>query len=366
MPPRKPTALTRPPTKGDEAKARYIRELSKKSTPQEQLTFFQAFAAGTPSGYTQLVEFFDSIPKFFLTPQSSARNAEPLEIHRFQFRWGEHDWTATIAPVVVESRGSDGKTMRKDIMPGPREETIYRALKKMAADPSAQRVIRETNVVLRFTLSQLRAELREVGHEYKIWELKEGLEVLNRSPLTITNTTQNKKLYSGSYIALQYFSDESDDSGTRSRVEVAFNELALAAIRAKLYYRIHYGRLLSLSPVGAWIYERLTRNFRQAGADHGYKLSLSAILRSGLRPRPDIRQNVRQLRTVLNELVEKEVLAMYPGAKEEVTYEPKTGKPGRPPIQEVVWTVWPHENVVRDIRTDNAAKLQQSESLELS
>jgi len=69
-----------------------------------------------------------------------------------------------------------------------REELVEPALRKMAVqrqiearlqeDPKSGRVM-----VLRSTLSELRAELKAAGHDFKIDQLRDALEVLRRAML---------------------------------------------------------------------------------------------------------------------------------------------------------------------------------------
>ncbi len=343
----------------------YQRELAKigRVKGDLQLTFFNDLAANTPPAYTNIFEFFDAIPKFVLTPHSSFRKSEGLEIKKFEFKWGDAMFHIAISPVVLESRHPETKqSVRKEILPGPREETIYRVLKKMAADATVERRARERSVVLRFTLHNLRRRLSDVGHEFKVVEMKEALQVLAQSPIKVRYEHSKKELYSGTYISLLYVTDENDPTGERSLVEVSFNELAAAAVTAQLYDRIHYTRLMSLSPLAAWIYELLTRNFRQAGADCGFKLSLSRILReSGLPAAQDLRRNLRSVRKALKELVEKGVLAMFPAIKESVQLEAAGQRAGRRKIEDVIWIVYPSNDVASDIRSDNAAQATRRE-----
>ena len=325
-----------------------------------QLSFFNELAASTPSAYLNLFEFFDAVPKFVLTPQTSLRKGESLQIKKFSFQWGDETLIVSIAPVVVETK--DRKTqesIRKEVLPGPREETIYRVLKRMITDPEIEKQARERAVVIRFSLNQLRARLSDVHHEFRISEIKEGLQILSRSPLQVRLESKKKELFSGSYIGLAYVSDVDDETGLRSTVEVTFNALAAAAITARLYDRIHYPKLMSLSPLGAWIYELLTRNFRQAAPGMGFKLSLSRVMReSGLPPRKSYRENLQTLRAAIKELVEGDVLAFFPPVKEDIQYV-KTLRPaaGRKAIEDVVFTIYPSESVTKDIISDNSHQL---------
>ena len=326
-------------------------------SPEQQLSLFDAFAAGTPSAYTNLLEFFDALPKFFLTPQSSVQSGgKNLEIAEFNFAWGDIDCQVSITPTVVKAKGKDGETVRKELLPGPREETVYRVLRKMASDPDVSKRVKGESIVLRCSIYHLRSRLAAVGHEFKASEIREALEVLGQTPLRVTNLSTKKTIYSGSYITLAYAADETDIKGDRTLVEFSFNRLAVVAITQGLYDRIHYERLMGLNPLPGWIYELIVRNFRQAGADCGYTLSMSRVLReSGLPPRKDARGNLRQIREALKQLQDNKVLAEYPPIKESIE-KSSSGSRGRKAIKDVVWTLFPSQEVIDDIKNDNAGK----------
>lgn len=358
------------PRKSDIDRGRYEIELRKRPpNPTEQLTLFEAFIANTPKQYTNLFEFVDTLPLFILTaPTTKSRNGrnQMLEIQKFEKEWGGDRIAIAIKPVVLEA-GVDPETgapARKEVLPGPREYTIYRVLKKMAADERVERISKDKSVVLRFTIHQLRVRLRDVGHEFKSAEIREALEVLNGSRLAIKNVTRDKTLYTGPYISLAYAADDSDPEGERTLVEVGFNELSLAAMRAQLYDRIHYQRLMSLSALSARIYEMLTANFRQASTGYGYKISLGRLLsEGGLIRRKTTRNTVGYIRQALKEMVDRGVIASYPPYTEEVISGPASRKGGRRPIEDVIWTVFAHDDVIRDIKSDNADQARRRERL---
>lgn len=363
-------ATSATPRKSDIDRSRYEIELRKRPpSGAEQLTLFDVFVANTPVQYTNLFEFVDTLPLFVLTAPTARGRAQEsgvLAIQKFEKQWGNDRISVAIKPVVLED-GTDPKTgapARKEVLPGPREYTVYRVLKKMAADDRVERVNREKSAALRFTFHQLRMRLREVGHEYKVVEIREALEVLNGSRLAIKNATRDKTLYTGSYITLAYASDDSDPEGERTIVEVGFNELTLAAMRAQLYDRIHYQRLMSLSALAARIYELLTAQFRQAATGHAYKLSFQRVMReSGLPPRKNQRSSVAYVRNAIEELVAKGVLASYPQHTEEIVLGPAPKGGGRRQIEDVIWTLFLHEDVIKDIKSDNADQAKRREAL---
>lgn len=324
----------------------------------QQLDLFEQFAKATPDKYTHTLELFDAIPKFSLGAVSNLRRKGPLDIVRREFTYGSRRLRVTIEPTVLETKVK-GVLTRKEILPGAREEQVYRVLRKMASDPFSERHIREgrnPSIALSFNLNQLRVGLRKVGHEYRISEIKEALQVLSRTPIKLLNLDTNKELYSsGSYLDVEYTGDADDENGV-TRVCVSFNRLAAAAILEGISDWLHYERLMSLhDPLAEWIYEHMTRNFRQAGAGTGYNLTLRKILaESPMSAYRQIRDNVRRVRQALTVLTEKGVLSAFPPPEEKLQHAPSKG--GRAPVVDCTWTIYPSDDVVADIKADNARK----------
>ena len=330
----------------------------------QQLDLFEQFAKTTPAQYTHTLELFDAIPKFTFGALTNLRRKASLEVVKRDFLWNGQRLRVTIEPTVLSAKDprDRSKEITKQILPGSREEQVYRVLRKMASDPYAERQVREgrnPSVALVFTLGHLRTKLAEVGHEYRVNEIKEALQVLSRTPIKLQNLDTNKELYSSnSYIEVEYTGEIGDTTGSVTTISVHFNKLAARAILEGMTDWVHYERLMSLhDPLGEWIYESLTRNFRQAGVEYGYTLTLSRILaESPMRAYPQLRDNVKRVRKALRKLVEREVLQAFPPYKENRKFAQQTAGRGRRQLVDVEWVIMPGAEVVADIKADNARK----------
>lgn len=102
------------------------------------------------------------------------------------------------------------------------------------------------------------------------------------------------------------------------------------------------------------------RQFRQARVDLGYSITLLRIMReSPMREYKELRKAGGQVDRAIKEMVEKGVIASFPPPKREVIYE-ETNSRGRPPVQDIRWTLFLTEQVVREIRSDNADRVNRS------
>ena len=346
-------------------KASYVARLSE-TLPDapKQLDLWMSFANDVAQEYTAILELFDAIPKFYAGAVTSARTGASLDIVSRKFRWNDQDFTIQIKPIIVGVTGKpgDAKLARKEIIAAEREETIYRVLRKMASDPLIRRRPHEksNSVTIEFTIYEVSRRLREINRGLSNAEIREALQVLAETPMRVVNETLKREIYAGSYIGLEYISEQSDESGERTLCAVTFNKLATVAIVNGLYDRIHYLRLMTLeTSLAQWLYETMTRQFRQAEEGRGFSIQLSRILREGpMRPYAELRKAAQKVREAIDNLERADIVSTFPPMKEVIEFE--RGK-GRPKIVEIVWTLFPTHEFVRDVRSDNASRASREE-----
>lgn len=354
--------------------------------PARQLDFFATFASNMPKGCTALFELFDSIPKFFAGSVTNLTEGQSLPIAYRKFIWNNQDHTAVIEPSIIESRGANGEPIRKEVLPGEREEYLWIVLRKMAGDVVTRRDTDAKGLMIQCSLTAIRRELAAIGHDYCIWEIREALQILNKTAIKVTNRDTGKQLLASNYITVNYVADPKDETGERSLCQIILNRLAGAAIFTGNYDHINYARLTSLDrPLSRWLYERLVLNYRQAGAESGYEISLSLILREGPHRLSSLkRKAIQEIRFAMQELAGMEILPKKKkGAKEApAPSEPKNGdrpkaspvldtfrpyteavtygdsgrRGGQRPIEEIVWTLYPSEALIGEMRSSNTAK----------
>ncbi len=348
--------VPKPPSVTKLRRQRYLSELEQ-PLPKgpEQLDLWANFVGGLPAEYTGVLELFDAAPKFYAGAVTSSRQGGTLDIVERPWVYNDHELVTVIKPIILPPRRGDVKNRRREVIAAEREETVYRVLRKMASDPDIKRVSGEKSVSIICSLYEIRRRLAAIARGLTIEEIREALEVLDKTALEITDRTARKRLYAGGYISLKFVGDADDPEGQRTLCEITFNDLAARAIINGYFDRIHYAQLMSLkTSLAQWLYEHLTRNFRQAASGIGYDIQLSRIIReSPMRPYAELRKAVEKIREALADLQEHEVLAAFPQWNESIDYAPSIG--GRRSIREITWTLFLADKVVKDIRADNAA-----------
>jgi hypothetical protein len=147
-----------------------------------------------------------------------------------------------------------------------------------------------------FTLSMLRRHLEELGHGYKLSEIKESLDILSDTSIEILlnlDGGSKRGQFTKGTILSNYTGDfaEKDPTGEHSRAAVTFHPLASQAILTTAFYPINQLRVGKLKRLLArWLTTRMSHNYRQARRNGfvlnvGYHISLQTILEERGLPR---------------------------------------------------------------------------------
>jgi hypothetical protein len=130
---------------------------------------------------SRTLELFDAIPKYLFARGAIVPQLLRLEI---PFTLRGQKYTGTVSPARI----TEAQTKRELLVfPGAREELVERALRFIAVQQIAKTKLTPGAaggshlVTVFFTLSMLRRHLEELGHGYKLSEIKEALDILSGS-----------------------------------------------------------------------------------------------------------------------------------------------------------------------------------------
>src|SRR6266566_2314125 len=143
-----------------------------------QLSLFQTFLAPDDDKYSNTIELYDAIPKYY-----PIKHMAPLRIGdtflRVLTREFEHrgeTFKLTLRPARIVYK--DGR--EQEFFPSFREEIVEEALRKIACD-SLNGVFLNEQAGVQFTLYELQKELKARGHALNLQELVEALKICNLS-----------------------------------------------------------------------------------------------------------------------------------------------------------------------------------------
>lgn len=323
--------------------------------------------ANTPEGYSNTVELYDAVLKFF--PRRIVDTPNP---HEWTVRFKNRDYQATITPAIIRK---GRKTLFA--LPSSREDLVEKTLRKMAAE-SLESVSVTRNltghyeVTVNFNLQDIANRLAAGGHSFNSREIDEAIRILAGVSLEVKSDTDTTSSgMTGPIIqGYAYARKKAGRTGKfeESRGWVKLHPLVTASLLEGTYRRINYNTQISLGvDLARWLYSRMSHNFTQASysLSNGYHIGLDTILReSGISEDPQISRNIRKVRKALQELKDREVILSF---DEEKKY-PQINRGGSrvriPPIN-VVWTLYPSMQVVGDTIAENTARRKKGLALDV-
>lgn len=346
-------------------------EQSLQAAQQRELPLFDGFFSADKNE-SRTFEIFDALPKYVYAKVRKAKDLTPITktitLRRRNEAGKQEELQVQVTLSAAVIKGQDGTGQA--IYPGAREELVERAIRKLAVQQvvntglhtvpqSGAQIIRVS-----FTLYQLRKELTSQGHGFKVVELKEALEVLNKATVNLA-CSKDRTLHGISSAVFSnyiYVYDEDDESGQGSKVSVDYHPLATQAIINLAFYPINYQRVMSMaSPLARWLATRLSHRFRQATktafVDGGsYQISLETILsESGIAKASRLRDNVATVRQALTQMVKENVLHAMRPYQEDLSY---ASTKGRKKVTDVVWQLFPSRQFAQEIIQGNVEMSQ--------
>jgi hypothetical protein len=359
--------------------------MSDKPVDEQMLLFAPFFSERS----NRVFDLYDALPRFVLTWKREVTDKSPKMINFSNVRIGDQSITVTITPAVVidtsqpqpppTRAGAPQRLPAKLIFPGPREEIIEFALRRMAAVQHADMKIRTgkeaDQVTLTFKLSDLRWQLAEDGHHFKGAEIAEALNVLAKSKIQLSGEVPDNVAQGYRWQSTQAYSMLEDlrvvnpkngdtPDGERTSYFVSFHPLAAAAILQGRFFDHNHSRTMKLrKPLARWLIKRMSLKYRQASrggvvAREGYTLSLSRIIaESGLLPEKRLRDTVQRVRDAIDELKATGWLNGFQPFHEDTTFD-KTAS-GQKTIKEIVWTFYPSPAFINEIIDGNDSRSQR-------
>jgi hypothetical protein len=288
--------------------------------------------------YSNTIELYDAIPKYFWGRISSKDRigGRFLNILRREFEFRNKPFTVKITPARIE----DKRGMERDYYPGKREELVEDVLRKMACDGKG--LFLDDRAAVIFSLYQLQKELKTMGHTYSIKQIKDAILICQKSNLSLEsddgNTIVSFQLFET--IGLRTRKDWKE-KGNKTKCFVRFNTLVTRSIKNCTFRQLNYKECMTYKKnLARWLHKRMSHLYIQAAWNNSYSIMLTTIIRdSGMKRYEKLKDNLREVRKVFNEMIKKNVLS---GIKEEKRFS------GRKVI-DVKFTIKPGYSFIRDM-----------------
>jgi hypothetical protein len=139
----------------------------------------ELFVSATTDKTTNTIYLYDVAPKYLynsreLEVTESAFDVRHMRVHKVEYE---------VEVQAARFKKKNGEEVLR--FPSEREEFIEDALRKLATSGSGVFINGDAGV--KFTIYQLQEELKSLGHTFSWTQLREGLYVMRRSGLKITN-----------------------------------------------------------------------------------------------------------------------------------------------------------------------------------
>jgi hypothetical protein len=335
--------------------------------PLQSELFDSWFATTGEADNSRTLALWDVIPWRLLSHRRKGRLPEIISFEGVKID-ENREATVFLTPAILQPVSNSTET--RVLFPGVREELVERVLRKLAVHKLAASKLQRhpisdsIEVGITFSLHQLRQELENAGHGFKLAHIREALEVMHLCNVRVEcpgDSLIHRK--SGAILGnLETICDPEDPDGGRSFYRATFHPLASAAIVGELYYPINYARVMTLAqPLARWITSLLNVRFRYATRGlaqdkRSFRLTLKRVLSdSGMRKEPRLFDNIDRIRSAINELREKGFLDRFMTLEqiETLKYERTAG---RPKISVAEWDLYPSDRFAREIIEGNRQK----------
>lgn len=346
-----------------EIKKKSVTKIAKKPPIQSiksvQMDLFSNFLSNDVSEVSNTVEYWERIPKYFLSTkeQDKLRTADGLaQFYNYEYlvkniHGDVLPYKVRIQPALIEQPDGKGKAF----FPSGTEEIIEEVLKKIFTEQnSGIHDPKNAESWIKFSYSMIRSELYKKGRGLRYDQIKHSLEVMSKCVLTVYEN--GKEIYIGSILQDYWSINRAEYLADTDSLHVARLPVFIShAINTLQYRQYNYLRYMECKEqLTRFIYKRLIGRFINANYMNTYHFMYSDIKQgSGLLRQSKESHNRQKVLSCLEELKEKSVILSY------TTEERKDGRK----IVEVKYTVTAHPDFIKEQKAANKREnLQEMEA----
>lgn len=216
-----------------------------------QLSLFET----TDKPHTNYMALYDLAPRFAL--KTDRLSGTMLSSIKREFMFNGDLYRVVVTPArITDSAGNE-----RDVLPGEREQLVEDVLRKLAIERIS--LADQEQVRAFFYIYRIHKELSAHKHTFSKSEIKEALEVLNKSTIEIVRVSTDRRkpqpvLYAAAFPVLA-FADQND---MESQAYVQLNPLLAQAIKTLAYEQVNYNWLMQIKgQLPRWIFKSLSLLF---------------------------------------------------------------------------------------------------------
>jgi hypothetical protein len=341
-----------------------------------QLELFREFQLGA-AHFTRSIPQIDVLPFFFISRRNEVdpeTRVADIKMRRHEFQSGQERIAFEVAPAQLSGKGK--KDSARMIFPGEREQLVATTIRSLAVRGAAKLGTTEGNsgipdskkrqllqVTVAFNVRQVRAELESTDHTFSHAEIMEALDILSRSPATLTRSREGETPIDETFT---YYSSHMAQGDKRL---VTLNRFESQLILSGAYRAIRYDRLMALDdPIARWLFLFVHSEFRNvpspsSGKRVPYDITLQDMFDRGvLVPPKELRKAILRVRAAFDLLSKAGHLDIGEdrAGYEEIIHKASTG--GRRKIVGATWRYYPSTQDANEmIDAHSEAKMRKPE-----
>ena len=292
----------------------------------------EMFVSATTEKTTNTIHLYDIAPKF--TYDRKERDVSESAFNLRAMKNGTDDSEVEVQAARIKRE--DGLEVL--VFPGTREECIEDSLRKLAT--SGNGVFLNGEAGVRFSLYELKQDLDMHKHTYSWPQLREGLYVLRRSGLRITNRKTGESWEEG---FLSRLVEGGQQEGEPFKLWYAsFHKLVTKSITDLTYRQMNYPRLMSITgQLAKYIFKRMVSVYTFADLEKPYQPTLTQIMQeSGRGMAPEMKNNIKAMNRALDQLKDSGAIQYWE--------ETKRVKVGRK-VTNIHYNIYPTKKLVNEI-----------------
>lgn len=295
------------------------------------------------SPYTNSFALYDLAPKHVFSVTQEDWRDEDKQVLRIKERTFEQNGTL-YELVITPARLFDKDGNEVDVYPGRQEQNVEEALRRLAVKRASTMMINNEPGV-RFTLYELRAELKEIGSTLSLQEIKWSIEVCHKCTIAFRRPNDTETDCSAPIFPSRALGKIVDGDFVSY---VTFHPLVAMGINRLQYRLLNYNiQVRFKSYVSKWLHKRLSHHFTQgAAADQSMLIHASDVIRnSGMTLYSQWRDNIGKVREAVRELKDLDVL---------ISFESEAIKGPGGSIKDEIFNLYPSGDFLAEMRKANS------------
>lgn len=348
------------------------RATGKRAPANESLTTMPLFSAYQitldDNELGNLVSIYDALPRFAWSGKTVRAVAEMTMIKEGTIN-GENFRIILKAVHLQKRLKVNGKVTKQveavGVFPGAREEFVEEALRKFSTQGNSK--FNEAECSVQFSLYELQKELQSQKHTYTYAELREALNILSESSLTIQTRTADGEVIDIKSTYLPFLAIRSKNKKSSAYIDPAESDDPESAVQCKAVlhplisrsisngdYRLYqYATSMGLTNgIARVLFRMLSFKWRNASPSHPFTFSLIEFLSNTARGLSDrMPEDYRQMNIALDQLVKEKAIERYESTK--------IPKPRGKGALDYTYKLWPTNEFVTTIIKGHRAQARR-------